>query len=107
MDWGNVVIVRHAYREGGTIKNIDSLYGHLDSTLVQRGHRLVRGQEIATMGTVHGLYDGHLHLEIRKNITIRMSRLHLRAVSAITTIQASSSTRTGICKTAAARTGWR
>jgi len=74
MDWGNVVIVRHAYREGGTIKNIDSLYGHLDSTLVQRGHRLVRGQEIATMGTVHGLYDGHLHLEIRKNITIGMSR---------------------------------
>ena len=92
--------MRHAYREGGTIKNIDSLYGHLDSTLVQRGHRLVRGQEIATMGTVHGLYDGHLHLEIRKNITIGMSRHHLRAVSAITTIQANPFCRIDICKQA-------
>jgi len=25
MDWGNVVIARHAYREGGAIKNIDSV----------------------------------------------------------------------------------
>jgi murein DD-endopeptidase MepM/ murein hydrolase activator NlpD len=74
MGWGNVVIVRHAYREGGAIKNIDSLYGHLDSILVERGQRVVRGQKIATMGTAHGLYDAHLHLEIRKNITIGMSR---------------------------------
>jgi murein DD-endopeptidase MepM/ murein hydrolase activator NlpD len=74
MGWGNVVIVRHAYKEGGAIKNIDSLYGHLDSILVQRGQRVVRGEKIATMGTAHGLYDAHLHLEIRKNITIGMSR---------------------------------
>src|ERR1700675_642001 len=74
MGWGNVVIVRHAYREGSAIKNIDSLYGHLDSILVERGQRVVRGQKIATMGTAHGLYDAHLHLEIRKNITIGMSR---------------------------------
>jgi murein DD-endopeptidase MepM/ murein hydrolase activator NlpD len=74
MGWGNVVIVRHAYREGGAIKNIDSLYGHLDSILVQRGQRVARGEKIATMGTAHGLYDAHLHLEIRKNITIGMSR---------------------------------
>jgi hypothetical protein len=26
------------------------------------------------MGTAHGLYDAHLHLEIRKNIEIGMSR---------------------------------
>lgn len=74
MGWGNVVIVRHAYKEGGAIKNIDSLYGHLDSILVQRGQRVARGEKIATMGTAHGLYDAHLHLEIRKNITIGMSR---------------------------------
>jgi murein DD-endopeptidase MepM/ murein hydrolase activator NlpD len=74
MGWGNVVIVRHAYKEGGAIKNIDSLYGHLDSILVQRGQRVARGEKIATMGAAHGLYDAHLHLEIRKNITIGMSR---------------------------------
>ena len=74
MGWGNVIIVRHAYQENGTIKNIDSLYGHLGSILVRRGQAVSRGQKIGTIGTAHGLYDAHLHLEIRKNIEIGMSR---------------------------------
>lgn len=74
MGWGNVVIVRHTYREGGTVKNVDALYGHLNSMLVRRGQTIARGQKIATMGTAHGLYDAHLHLEIRKNLEIGMSR---------------------------------
>ena len=74
MGWGNVVIVRHTYREGGEIKYIDSLYGHLNSILVRRGQSITRGEEIGTMGTAHGLYDAHLHLEIRKNLEIGMSR---------------------------------
>ncbi len=74
MGWGNVIIVRHAYREDGTIKSIDSLYGHLDSILVRPGQAVSRGQKIGTVGTAHGLYDAHLHLEIRKNIEIGMSR---------------------------------
>ncbi|HJX25844.1 MAG TPA: peptidoglycan DD-metalloendopeptidase family protein [Chthoniobacterales bacterium] len=74
MGWGNVIIVRHTYREGGEIKNIDALYGHLNSMLVRRGQSIARGQQIATMGTAHGLYDAHLHLEIRKNLEIGMSR---------------------------------
>jgi murein DD-endopeptidase MepM/ murein hydrolase activator NlpD len=74
MGWGNVIIVRHAYRENGTVKNIDVLYGHLDSIAVRRGQAVSRGQKIAAMGTAHGLYDAHLHLEIRKNIEIGMSR---------------------------------
>ena len=74
LGWGNVVIVRHAYRESGTVKHIDSLYGHLNSILVNRGQRVARGQQIGTMGTAHGQYDAHLHLEIRKNLEIGMSR---------------------------------
>jgi murein DD-endopeptidase MepM/ murein hydrolase activator NlpD len=74
MGWGNVVIVRHAYREGGTVKNIDSLYGHLQKILVRRGEIVRRGQQIATLGNAHGLYDAHLHFEIRKNLEIGMSR---------------------------------
>jgi murein DD-endopeptidase MepM/ murein hydrolase activator NlpD len=74
MGWGNVVIVRHSYREDGTVHTIDSLYGHLQTILVKRGERVTRGQKIATMGTAHGLYDAHLHLEIRKNLEIGMSR---------------------------------
>lgn len=73
--WGNVMIVRHAYREnGGDVRYIDALYGHLNSMLARRGQSIARGQQIATMGTAHGLYDAHLHLEIRKNLEIGMSR---------------------------------
>ncbi len=38
------------------------------------GEQVTRGQQIATMGTAHGLYDAHLHFEIRKNITVGMYR---------------------------------
>ena len=74
LGWGNVVIVRHAYRDGGNVKYIDALYGHLQKMLVSRGQRVSRGQQIATMGTAHGQYDAHLHFEIRKNLEIGMSR---------------------------------
>jgi len=36
---GNVVIVRHTYRENGDIKYIDALYGHLNSMSVRRASR--------------------------------------------------------------------
>ena len=72
--WGNVIIVRHAYRESGGVRNVDSLYGHLNKILVRRGQTVKRGQQIAEIGNAHGLYDAHLHLEVRKNITIGMSR---------------------------------
>ncbi|HET9419213.1 MAG TPA: M23 family metallopeptidase [Chthoniobacterales bacterium] len=74
MGWGNVVIIRHAFREDGVVKNIDSLYGHLNTILVQRGQAVSRGENIGTMGTAHGIYDAHLHFEIRKNLEIGMSR---------------------------------
>ena len=74
LGWGNVLIVRHAYRDGGTVKYIDALYGHLQKMLVGRGQKVSRGQQIATMGTAHGQYDAHLHFELRKNLEIGMSR---------------------------------
>lgn len=74
LGWGNVIIVRHAYRENGEIRYIDALYGHLHNLLVSRGQRVTRGQQIGTMGTAHGQYDAHLHFEIRKNLEIGMSR---------------------------------
>jgi murein DD-endopeptidase MepM/ murein hydrolase activator NlpD len=74
MGWGNVVIIRHAFRENGTVTNIDSLYGHLNTILVRRGQAVSRGDNIGTMGTAHGIYDAHLHFEVRKNLEIGMSR---------------------------------
>ena len=77
MGWGNVVMVRHSFREpaeGNAIKTIDSLYGHCDTILVREGQTVARGQQIATVGTAFGLYEAHLHFEIRKNINIGMFR---------------------------------
>lgn len=72
--WGNVVIVRHAYEEGGRLKFVDSLYGHLDRILVRETQTLRRGQQLGTIGTGGGLYSAHLHLEMRKDIHVGMAQ---------------------------------
>lgn len=74
MGWGNVVIVRHAYWEGGGVNYVDSLYGHLHQIMVREGQQVRRGQQIGTIGNNRGMYDAHLHFEIRKNIQIGMHR---------------------------------
>lgn len=74
MGWGNVVIVRHAYFESGTIQYVDSLYGHLDRILVRQGQQVRRLQQVGTIGTNRGMYDAHLHFEMRKNLQIGMHR---------------------------------
>jgi murein DD-endopeptidase MepM/ murein hydrolase activator NlpD len=74
--WGNVVLIRHAYRDpaSGKVKFVDSLYGHLDKIMVKTGQVIKRGHQIGTIGTNFGMYPAHLHFEIRHNITIGMHR---------------------------------
>ncbi len=73
--WGNVVIVRHAFRgTGGKIEMVDSLYGHLLARHVQLHQIVARGQQIGTMGSNNGMYPAHLHLEIRKDLRVGMNR---------------------------------
>ena len=74
LGWGNVVILRHCYFEGGKPVCVDSLYGHLNEILVKPGDAVTRGQELGTIGTAHGMYPAHLHFEIRKNLSIGMNR---------------------------------
>lgn len=75
MGWGNVVIIRHAFRDkDNKVKYIDSLYGHLNERTVVLNQRVKKGQKIGTIGTNHGMYIAHLHFEIRKNISIGMHR---------------------------------
>ena len=78
LGWGNVIIVRHAFRDSGAVKNVDALYGHLNQIFVRRGQNVIRGQRIATIGTAHGVYHAHLHFEMRKNIAIGMNRAVFR-----------------------------
>ena len=73
--WGNVVIVRHAYRSHrGEIRYVDSLYGHLQKRLVGLHERVKRGQQVGTMGSNRGMYAAHLHLEFRHNLKLGMQR---------------------------------
>ena len=71
-NWGNVIILRHAYREKGVIRFVDSLYAHLNERLAKKGDHVTRGQKIGTIGTNHGMYVAHLHFEIRKNINVAL-----------------------------------
>ncbi len=74
LGWGNVVIIRHAYLQGGQLTYVDSLYGHLDTILVRENQHIVRGQRIGTIGNNFGMYNAHLHFEMRKNLRIGMAR---------------------------------
>ena len=72
--WGNVVIVRHRFKEAGETKIVEALFGHLNAILVRPGEIVRRGEQIGTIGTAHGQYEAHLHLEIRKNLAIGTNR---------------------------------
>lgn len=74
--WGNVVIVRHQYRdEDGTLQMIDSLYGRLLTINVTQGETVKRGQLLGSIGNgPMNMYSAMLHFEIRKNIRILMNR---------------------------------
>ncbi|MDB6154240.1 MAG: nlpD [Chthoniobacteraceae bacterium] len=74
LGWGNVVIIRHAYLENGQTQFVDSLYGHLNEILVQEGQQAAKGLKIGTIGNTRGMYDAHLHFEMRKNIRVGMFR---------------------------------
>lgn len=70
-NWGQVVIVRHKYRESdGSVRKVDSLYGHVIHRRVGLGDFVRRGQQIAQIGNNNGMYLAHLHLEIRSNTEI-------------------------------------
>ncbi len=74
--WGNVAIIRHAYRDpsNGQVKYCDSLYGHLHTMQVKVGQTVKRGEQIGTIGSNRGMYPAHLHFEIRHNLNVGMRR---------------------------------
>jgi Peptidase family M23 len=73
--WGNMIIIRHAYRESdGRISMVDSLYGHLEQRKANVGEIVERGQLIGLMGGNSGMYPVHLHFEIHKNLTMGPNR---------------------------------
>ncbi len=67
--WGNIVIILHAYEEGGQRKYLQSFYAHLEKILVQPQQAVRRGEKIATVGSAGGRYLAHLHFELREFVT--------------------------------------
>ncbi|MDH4262471.1 MAG: M23 family metallopeptidase [Spirochaetia bacterium] len=57
--YGNLIIIEHqnGYR---------SLYGHLNSSLVQKNQIVTRGQKIALSGATGNVTGPHLHFEVRR-----------------------------------------
>lgn len=70
--WGNVVIVRHAFREPRTGKVLccQTLYGHLDRIDVKLGQLVRKGEQVGTIGTNRGMYPAHLHTELHYNVLV-------------------------------------
>lgn len=56
--YGNHVVIQHR-------SYLVSLYGHLDSILVEEGQDLIMGDTIGVMGTTGTSSGPHLHFEIR------------------------------------------
>jgi murein DD-endopeptidase MepM/ murein hydrolase activator NlpD len=63
--YGALVKVRHA---DGTV----TLYGHVNTTLVSAGQRVMAGDQIATMGNRGNSTGPHLHFEVLQNGTERI-----------------------------------
>jgi murein DD-endopeptidase MepM/ murein hydrolase activator NlpD len=59
--WGNVVVLAHRLPNDKRI--IQTLYAHLDKSIVSTGQFVGRGEPIGTVGTANGNYKAHLHFE--------------------------------------------
>lgn len=63
--WGNTVRIVHELPNG---KRYESVYTHCDTLLTKKNTWLLKGEPIGTIGTAHGQYYAHLHLELRNKI---------------------------------------
>jgi murein DD-endopeptidase MepM/ murein hydrolase activator NlpD len=61
--WGNIIIVRHdpLLTDGRVIY---ARYAHVEAPRVQLSQRVVRGEQIASVGNADGAYPYHLHFDV-------------------------------------------
>jgi murein DD-endopeptidase MepM/ murein hydrolase activator NlpD len=66
--WGKVILIVSRLPEGRWPAMVEVMYAHLGSLDVQPYAFVKRGQKIGTMGNVNGLYQAHLHWEVRQSV---------------------------------------
>ncbi len=61
--WGNVIVIRHdpLITDGRVLY---ARYAHVENVRVQVGQRVVRGEQIASVGNAEGTYPYHLHYDL-------------------------------------------
>ncbi len=63
---GVEVAIEHKLPNGD---HVFSVYSHMNTSLVVEGQDVDRRQQVGAIGTEHGRYPAHLHLEVRKTYT--------------------------------------
>jgi len=63
--WGNTIRIVHELPDGSFY---ESVYAHCDTILTKSDSWLLKGEPLGTIGTAHGQYLAHLHLEIREEV---------------------------------------
>jgi murein DD-endopeptidase MepM/ murein hydrolase activator NlpD len=72
--WGRVIRVAHNVGTRSRPHWVESIYAHLDAIAVKPGAVVRRGARIGAIGTAHGKYWAHLHLEIRDRLGLPLGR---------------------------------
>jgi len=70
--WGNVVRIVHKLQGHSEFTYLESVYAHLDKMTAYPGQLIKKGEHLGTIGTAHGRYKAHLHLELRDFIDMSM-----------------------------------
>lgn len=62
--WGNIIVIRHdpLFISGGIVAY--SRYSSIRNVMVNEGDRVIRGQQIAEIGTAQGQFSPHLNFDI-------------------------------------------
>ncbi len=72
--WGQMLVIRHDPLPDGTV--VWSRLAHLQQRIVSAGDRVVRGQQVGTVGDGGGRFDPHLHFDIAKTNVLEIYPHH-------------------------------
>jgi murein DD-endopeptidase MepM/ murein hydrolase activator NlpD len=72
--WGQMIVIKHDPLPDGTV--VWSRLAHLQNRTVSAGDRVVRGEQIATVGNSDGRFDPHLHFDVAKTDILDINPNH-------------------------------